>query len=99
MSVKTGECMLHPFWHLNAHEVQRLLQRLSYELDDCQIEHAFVFVVFVDDAIAVVKQTEALRQTESVLGQGGGFEGVDDLTADIVEARRRVYHVPDIDRL
>src|SRR5213594_1218518 len=95
MSCKTT---LHAARNFDAHKIQSLDQRLPDKIDNQNVEELPVRILFRDDAIAVVKEIESLRERERIFRERCRLERDHNLMGNFVEAQREVHQFPNVVR-
>ncbi|KAB0394992.1 hypothetical protein E2I00_007502, partial [Balaenoptera physalus] len=85
---KTIRHYLDPLWHQLGAKTKSLVQ-------DLKILRTLLQYLSQYDCITFLNLLESLRATEKAFGQNSGWLFLDSSTSMFVNARARVYHVPD----
>ncbi|XP_003417763.2 DNA repair endonuclease XPF isoform X1 [Loxodonta africana] len=85
---KTIRHYLDPLWHQLGAKTKSLVQ-------DLKILRALLQYLSQYDCVTFLNLLESLRATEKAFGQNSGWLFLDSSTSMFVNARARVYHVPD----
>ncbi|XP_066238682.1 DNA repair endonuclease XPF [Saccopteryx leptura] len=85
---KTIRHYLDPLWHQLGAKTKSLVQ-------DLKILRTLLQYLSQYDCVTFLNLLESLRATEKVFGQNSGWLFLDSSTSMFVNARARVYHVPD----
>ncbi|KAI5212300.1 Dna Repair Endonuclease Xpf [Manis pentadactyla] len=85
---KTIRHYLDPLWHQLGAKTKSLVQ-------DLKILRTLLQYLSQYDCITFLKLLESLRATEKAFGQNSGWLFLDSSTSMFLNARARVYHVPD----
>nr|XP_004652331.1 DNA repair endonuclease XPF [Jaculus jaculus] len=85
---KTIRHYLDPLWHQLGAKTKSLVQ-------DLKILRTLLLYLSQYDCVTFLNLLESLRATEKAFGQNSGWLFLDSSTSMFVNARARVYHVPD----
>ncbi|XP_076997871.1 DNA repair endonuclease XPF isoform X2 [Tamandua tetradactyla] len=85
---KTIRHYLDPLWHQLGAKTKSLVQ-------DLKILRTLLQYLSQYDCVTFLKLLESLRATEKAFGQNSGWLFLESSTSMFVNARARVYHVPD----
>ncbi|XP_004466678.1 DNA repair endonuclease XPF [Dasypus novemcinctus] len=85
---KTIRHYLDPLWHQLGAKTKSLVQ-------DLKILRTLLQYLSQYDCVTFLKLLESLRATEKAFGQNSGWLFLDSSTSMFINARARVYHVPD----
>ncbi|XP_027695290.1 DNA repair endonuclease XPF [Vombatus ursinus] len=85
---KTIRHYLDPLWHQLGAKTKSLVQ-------DLKILRTLLQYLSQYDCVTFLNLLESLRATEKAFGQNSGWLFLDSSTSMFVNARARVYHVPD----
>ncbi|XP_060028920.1 DNA repair endonuclease XPF isoform X2 [Erinaceus europaeus] len=85
---KTIRHYLDPLWHQLGAKTKSLVQ-------DLKILRTLLQYLSQYDCITFLNLLESLRATEKAFGQNSGWLFLDSSTSMFVNARARVYHIPD----
>ncbi|XP_057606413.1 DNA repair endonuclease XPF [Hippopotamus amphibius kiboko] len=86
---KTIRHYLDPLWHQLGAKTKSLVQ-------DLKILRTLLQYLSQYDCITFLNLLESLRATEKAFGQNSGWLFLDSSTSMFINARARVYHVPDV---
>ncbi|KAM4819997.1 DNA repair endonuclease XPF [Thomomys bottae] len=85
---KTIRHYLDPLWHQLGAKTKSLVQ-------DLKILRTLLLYLCQYDCVTFLNLLESLRATEKAFGQNSGWLFLDSSTSMFVNARARVYHIPD----
>ncbi|XP_004604386.2 DNA repair endonuclease XPF [Sorex araneus] len=85
---KTIRHYLDPLWHQLGAKTKSLVQ-------DLKILRTLLLYLSQYDCVTFLNLLESLRATEKAFGQNSGWLFLDASTSMFVNARARVYHIPD----
>ncbi|XP_030434238.1 DNA repair endonuclease XPF [Gopherus evgoodei] len=85
---KTIRHYLDPLWHQLGAKTKSLVQ-------DLKILRTLLQYLTQYDCVTFLNLVESLRATEKAFGQNSGWLFLDSSTSMFVNARARVYHIPD----